>query len=136
MLSQADCAYNHYKSEIYDALGIEPPQVQREKHEPEVHPLVARGYSRQLDGSAEVNLLNFVVNVQAILNRSKISRLTEASTKDGYQRLLDKDKLRRMRRYLLKGVLTYPNNVICVLDAKSGVIPLSKVVANQLELVE
>lgn len=132
----SDCTYDHCKYEIYDALGIEPPQVENESPEPDVHPFVAHGYSRTLEGGAEVYLLNFVVSVRTLLNRSKISRLAQASTKVGYQRLLDKDKLRRMRNYLLRKVPLYPNNIICVLDSNSGVIPFTKVVANKLELTD
>ena len=132
----ADCTYDHCKYEIYDALGIEPPQVESETPEPDVHPFVAHGYSRTLEGGAEVYLLNFVVGVRTLLNRSKISRLAQASTKVGYQRLLDKDKLKRMRNYLLRKVPLYPNNIICVLDSNSGVIPFTKIVTNKLELAD
>src|SRR5207253_6191663 len=62
-------------------------------------------------------LLNLVLPVNLVLQRSTVKRLQDASASEGYQRLLDKSKLLEMRDYLLKnGGKTYPNNIICVLN--------------------
>jgi DGQHR domain-containing protein len=50
-----------------------------------------------------------------LLRRSSVKRLQDSSSKAGYQRLLDKEKLKRMRKYLLQDFPIYPNNIICKL---------------------
>lgn len=129
----SDCTYDHCKYEIFDYLNINPEDMENDD-EPTI--LIYLAYGKKIKNKSY--LLNFIVPVTVLLHRSTIRRLQDSVTKDGYQRLLDKNKLKRMREYLLSGEThMYPNNIICVLN-KSTSKPkeIGKTIIGQLQLEE
>jgi DGQHR domain-containing protein len=107
----SDCTYEHCRYEILDSLGVKPGELKEEEGESPT--LAYLGFGREVD--RDLRIVNFAVKVSTLLRRSTIRRLRDSSSARGYQRLLDKNKLRKMRGYLLEGVPAYPNNIICVL---------------------
>ena len=129
----SDCTYDHCKYEIFDCLNIKPEDI-KDNTEPII--LTYLAYGKKINNKSY--LLNFIVRVSVLLQRSTIKRLQDSVTKEGYQRLLGKNKLRVMREYLLSGKThTYPNNLICVLN-KSASKPkeIGKTISDQFQLRE
>ena len=129
----SDCSFSHCRYEIFDALNINPNEVIEGNEEPTTLNLLA--YGRKLEKGTYV--LNMVLPVTILLKRSTIKRLQDVSEEEGYQRLLDEDKLHRMRKYLLneKSLGAYPTNLICTLTKKATITEIDKVVKlNKLEL--
>jgi DGQHR domain-containing protein len=113
----SDCTYDHCRYEILDSLRVRPDELSEDQEDAPI--LVYLGFGREV--RKNLHILNFVVPVKTLLRRSTIQRLRDSSSEDGYQRLLNKDKLRRMRGYLAKGIAAYPNNIICVLHGKTTI---------------
>ncbi len=112
----SDCTYDHCKYEIFDCLNIKPEDVE-DNTEPII--LTYLAYGKKISNKSY--LLNFIVPISVLLHRSTIKRLQDSVTEEGYQRLLDKNKLKIMREYLLSGKTnTYPNNLICVLSKSAS----------------
>lgn len=129
----SNCTYDHCKYEIFDCLNIKPEDIE-DNTEPII--LTYLAYGKKINNKSY--LLNFIVRVSVLLQRSTIKRLQDSVTKEGYQRLLDKNKLKVMRKYLLSGKTnTYPNNLICVLN-KSASKPkeIGKTINDQFQLRE
>jgi DGQHR domain-containing protein len=116
----ADCTYDHCRFEIFEHLQVLPSQINTGNAEPTTPNYVA--YGKRYDG---LDILNFVVPVTVLLQRSSVKRLQDSSSMKGYQRLLAKDKLRKMRQYLMKDFPRYPNNIICKLHDSATVNCLS-----------
>jgi len=113
----SDCAYDHCKYEILSHLKVNPESIDGEE---KPGPLIYLAYGKKIVNN--LFLLNLIVPVRLLLNRSSIKRLRDASTEKGYQRLLDKKKLKKMRNYLLKETIpTYPNNIICALNRQTTI---------------
>lgn len=106
----ADCTFDHCRFEILEYLNVPPTRIISENTEPSAQNYVAYGKRYP-----EYDILNFVVPVKILLRRSSVKRLQDSSSKAGYQRLLDREKLKRMREYLLQDFPVYPNNIICTL---------------------
>ena len=125
----SDCTYDHCMFEMFNALGIARSLVQAGESggSPRTAPSYL-AYGKQIGPG--LYLLNFVLGVDFLLQTSSLKRLRDSSSEQGYQRLLDKDKLRNMRGYLLDGVPAYPNNIICKLSEGTVVEP----VHNRLEV--
>ncbi len=129
----SDCTYEHCKYEIFDCLNINPEDM---KNDAESTILTYLAYGKKIMNKSY--LLNFIVPVNVLLHRSTIRRLQDSVTEEGYQRLLDKNKLKGMREYLLSGKThMYPNNIICVLSQiASKPKEIGKTISDQLQLEE
>jgi DGQHR domain-containing protein len=117
------CTYDHCMFEVFHALGVAKSLVQTgaSTGSPSSSPsYLVFGKEIQQD----LYLLNFVLGVDFLLQTSSLNRLRDSTSEEGYQRLLDKDKLRKMRDYLLEGVPAYPNNIICKLSENAEVEPI------------
>jgi len=130
----SDCTYDHCKYEIFECLNFKPEDVE-DNTEPIIMPYLA--YGKKINN--KLYLLNFIVPVSVLLHRSTIKRLQDSVTEEGYQRLLDKNKLKRMRKYLLseEKIPMYPNNIICVLSENaSKPKEIGKTISDELQLEE
>jgi DGQHR domain-containing protein len=127
----SDCTYDHCKYEILDYLNVKPGDIEHTE-EPVVLTYLAYGSKVKND----LYILNFIVPIKTLLARSSINRLQNSSTETGYQRLLDKAKLKKMRGYLLKKPSMYPNNIICVLNDKSCITNIGSEISNNVKLSE
>lgn len=113
----SDCTYDHCKYEILSHLEVSPESIDGEE---KPGPLIYLAYGKKI--VKNLFLLNLIVPVRLLLDRSSIKRLRDASSEKGYQRLLDKKKLKKMRNYLLKETNpTYPNNIICALNRQTTI---------------
>jgi DGQHR domain-containing protein len=130
----ADCTYDHCQYEILYSLRVQPNEITDGQKESFTPTYLAYGKEVR-DG---VYILNFVPSVKTLLSRSSIRRLRDSNTSRGYQRLLDKRKLTKMRDYLLKGVPAYPNNIICRLheDAVVEKIKIANIQLDETQLAE
>ncbi len=103
----ANATFIHSKYEIFSSLGIKPEDI---KDNLEELTYIANGVKI----SSTFYILNIAVPVGLLLKRSTIRRLRSVSTEEGYQRLLEEEKLSKMRDYLLsKPDAVYPSNIIC-----------------------
>ena len=129
----SDCTYDHCKYEIFDCLNINPEDM---KNDAESTIPTYLAYGKKINNKSY--LLNFIVPVTVLLHRSTIRRLQDSVTEGGYQRLLDKNKLKGMREYLLsRETHIYPNNIICVLsNSASKPKEIGVNISNQLQLEE
>jgi DGQHR domain-containing protein len=118
----SDCTYDHCKYEIFDSFNIKPSDIVGETKEQVTPTYLA--YGKEI--KQNLYIINFVVPVDVLLKRSTIRRFYCCDTEEGYQRLLDKNKLKKMRQYLLTEIGTYPNNIICALNIKSNVKEIGK----------
>lgn len=130
----SDCTYDHCKYEIFEYLNIKPEDMEEENTEPIILNYLA--YGKKINNN--LYLLNFVVKVSTLLHRSNIKRFQDSVTEEGYQRLLDKNKLKGMREYLLsKKTHMYPNNIICVLSENaSKPKEIGETISDKLQLEE
>lgn len=107
----SDTTYDHCKFEIFNSLGIKPSEIVDKKHKkPTTISYIATG-----EEDKEKFVITFPVPVQDMLERSFVLRYA-FDPEAGFQRLLDKRKLRKMRAYLLKEMKSYPNSIIVVLN--------------------
>lgn len=127
----ADCTYDHCQYEILYSLEVQPSEITEDQKESSTPTYLA--YGKEIRNG--VYILNFVPAVKTLLNRSSIRRLRDSNTSEGYQRLLDKRKLTKMRDYLLEGVPAYPNNVICKLH-EDAVVDKIKIASMQLDATQ
>ena len=117
----SDCTYEHCKFEILDFLGVEPPDIMNEE-ESKIPVYIATGKKVK----DNFYILNLTIPVKVLLKRSYVLRFHGGDPEAGFQRLLNKNKLKMMRDYLLKGK-KYPNNIIVVLNKKSEIKPLKNI---------
>jgi DGQHR domain-containing protein len=106
----SDTTYDHCKFEILNSLGTKPSEITEKKHKkPTAISYIATG-----EEDKEKFVITFPVPVRDLLERSFVLRY-HYDPETGFQRLLDKPKLKRMRTYLLKEMKSYPNSIIVVL---------------------
>jgi len=117
----SDCTYEHCKYEILDFLGVGPHEVQDEE-ESKIPLYIATGKKVK----ENFYILNLTIPVNLLLKRGYVLRFHRGDPEEGFQRLLNKSKLKKMRRYLLDGG-KYPNNIIVVLNKNSKIKSLENI---------
>lgn len=107
----SDAAYRYCKFEIFKDLKIDPTDIMEEKHPiPKKRDIIGIG-----EEDRERYLVSFLYPVSHLLKLSFISRY-HCTEEKGFQRLANKEKLRKMRQYLIKKGESYPNSLIVLLN--------------------
>lgn len=113
----SDCTYDHCKFEILSFLKIDPTKIEEGSSETPI--LTYTAFGKKINEN--LYILNMIIPVKVLLERTTLNRLHDSSSEKGYQRLLNKDKLMHMRQYLLEEMPLYPNNLICVLNKNAAI---------------
>jgi DGQHR domain-containing protein len=112
----SDTTYNHCKYEIFHSVEIKPSEITEKKHKKPTTVL----YISTGEQDNEKFVLTFPMPVRDMLERSFVLRYYY-DPETGFQRLLDKKKLRKMRAYLLNEKKSYPNSIIVVMNQEVAV---------------